>query len=37
MRCPNSGCNGKIEKGKQKNTEGNFYYCKDCGIVIYRK
>jgi len=34
MECPN--CKGEIVKGKQNN-EGNFYHCKRCGTVIYRR
>ena len=37
MKCPNSKCNNKIDKNKQKKAESNFYYCKDCGTVVYRK
>jgi predicted RNA-binding Zn-ribbon protein involved in translation (DUF1610 family) len=37
MRCPKTGCNNKINDEKQKKTESNFYFCKDCGTVVYRQ
>jgi len=36
MKCPNSNCDGEIERDEQKKTKGNFYYCKKCGTVVYR-
>ncbi|KPV64264.1 MAG: hypothetical protein AOA66_0353 [Candidatus Bathyarchaeota archaeon BA2] len=34
MECPN--CKGEIAEEQQGN-EGNFYHCKRCGTVIYRR
>ncbi len=34
MKCPN--CRGEILKGGNRK-EGNFYHCKTCGTVIYRR
>jgi len=36
MKCPNSNCDGEIERDEQKKKKGNFYYCKKCGTVVYR-
>jgi len=36
MKCPRIGCNNKINDEEQKKTESNFYFCKDCGTVVYR-
>jgi len=37
MKCPKTGCNNKIDEKEQKKIESNFYFCKDCGIVVYRR
>jgi len=37
MKCPRTGCNNKINDEEQKKIESNFYFCKDCGTVVYRQ
>jgi len=37
VKCPNASCNNKINRAEQKKEEGNFYFCKDCGTVVYRR
>ena len=34
MECPN--CSGEIAKSEHGN-EGNFYHCKKCGTIVYRR
>lgn len=33
MKCPIRGCNGEIA---QAHRDSNFYYCKNCGTVVYK-
>jgi len=37
VKCPKAGCNNKINEEEQKKVESNFYVCKDCGTVVYRR
>jgi len=37
MDCPKAACRSKINEKEQKKVESNFYFCKDCGTVVYRR
>jgi len=37
MKCPKTDCHNKINEEEQKKIESNFYFCKDCGTVVYRR
>jgi len=37
VKCPNTDCKNKIDKSEQKKADSNFYFCKECGTVVYRR
>jgi len=37
VKCPNAYCKNKIDRSEQKKVDSNFYFCKECGTVVYRQ
>ena len=37
MKCANPACGEEINKALQDRTEASFYYCRECGTVVYKE